>query len=80
MRGSSRSDWSSADKGKECTRGARQITVFTIEHVNRNGRLQTWNIDRTQGPEPQLLLDAAFRKECNPDARLDQSLLGVQVH
>ena len=79
MRGSSRPDWSSADKGKECTRGAGQITVFTIEHVNWNGRLQTGNINRTQRPEPQLLLDAAFRKECNPDARFDQSLLGGQA-
>src|SRR5262249_56761889 len=45
MGGSSRPNWSSADKGKEGTRGASQITVFAIEHVNRNGRLQVWNIE-----------------------------------
>ena len=79
MRGGSRANWSSADKGKQCTRGSGQIAVFAIEHVNWNHRLQTWNIDGPQGAEPQLLLDAAFRKKRNPDARLDQSLLRGQA-
>jgi hypothetical protein len=67
MRGGSWSNWSSADKGKQSTRGAGQITVFAMEHVNWNGRLQTWNIDGAQRFKPQLLLDDAFRQECNPN-------------
>ena len=65
-----------ADQSKERARGTGQITVLTIEHVDRNGCLQMRHIDGPQRSEPQFLVDAAFRKQRNSDARLDQSLLG----
>jgi hypothetical protein len=64
-------NWNIADKGKECSGGTGQITVPAIEHVNWCDCLQTWNVDGAQRPEPQLLLDAAFRQERNPNSSLD---------
>ena len=68
-----------ADKRKECARAAGQIALLAMKHVNWNSCLEMWNIDGAKRSKPQLLLDAAFRQECNPDTRFDQSLLGGQA-
>ena len=76
MRRNTRSNWTISDDGEKRTRGSTQIAILAIEHVNWNCCLQMGIIDSAQRPEPQLLLDTAFRQERDPYTRLDQSFLG----
>jgi hypothetical protein len=48
-----------------------------LANVNWNRGPQGQGLDYTQSTEAQLLVCGTFRQECDPDASLNQSLLGT---